>query len=459
MTRLSGTAYVFGIAFTASVGGFLFGYDLAVMGVANNYLKQQFQLSDLWLGITTASAVPGAAAGPFLGAWLCDRIGRRKTLIFACWLLAAGALLTALPRDIITFNVFRIVGGVGVGLCSIASPMYIAEVAPPRNRGALGFMYQLAIVAGCIGSIAVACLFASRLPETTSWRWMFGSEMVPVLIFAAFLALVPETPRWLAARGRDEEALSVLARIDGADYARRELGEIRRSLDEETGSFRELLQPGMRMALTVGILLAIFNNYTGWSGIYNYLPAIFKQGGFPERTDANSLYLLAYSFMGAMTLAACFVVDRFGRRPLWLLGSLLMIGANVLTGLVFHLHLTGFVVLLAICLMAIPHSFALGPLPWLMMSELYPTRNRARAVAITTTILWAAAFIPVMLFPLLETLSKDRLGTVAGVFWLYAVICLLSLLFGWTMLPETKGKTLEQIAGSWRRRRQEGPGP
>lgn len=450
MTRLSGTAYVFGIAFVASVGGFLFGYDLAVMGVANSYLKQQFELSDWWYGVTTASALPGAAAGSFLGAWLCDQIGRRRTLIVACVLLAVGTLLTALPRDIVTFNVFRIVGGVGVGLCSIASPMYIAEVAPPTKRGALGFMYQLAIVAGMVISIAAACLLAERLPATTSWRWMFGSELVPLLAFMAFLRFVPETPRWLAARGRDAEAAAVLARIDGPEYAAREMAEIRQSLNEETGTFAELFQPGLRMALVIGILLAIFNNYTGWSGIYNYLPKLFSADGSVQAADANRLYLAVYTFMGVLTLAACFVVDRFGRRPLWIYGSLLMIAANLLTGLVFHFDLRGAAVPLAVSLMVIPHSFALGPLPWLMMSELFPTRNRARAVSITTTILWAAAFLPIMLFPKLEAASINWCGTVAGVFWLYAFICGLSLLFGWTLLPETKGRSLEQIAQSWR---------
>jgi SP family arabinose:H+ symporter-like MFS transporter len=448
---LKGTSYVFGIAFVASVGGFLFGYDLAIMGGANEYLKKQFELSDAGFGFTTASAALGCSVGPFLGAWLCDRLGRRRTLIGASFLLAIGAVLTALPRDIYTFNAFRIVGGVGVGLCSIASPMYIAEVAPPRNRGGLGFMYQLAIVAGCVSSILVAYCFAGWFSETTSWRWMFGSEMVAILVFVVFLFMVPETPRWLAARGMQPQALAVLERIGGVQYAQQQMREIRASLSEETGTWRELLAPGMLQALTVGILLAIFNNYTGWSGIYSYLPTIFKQAGFVETTSAIFQYMLAYAFMGVMTLAACFAVDRVGRRPLWIGASALMIVANLLTGYLFHVNATGFMVLLAVCLLAIPHSFALGPLPWLMMSELYPTRIRARAVSITTTVLWITAFFPVQLFPILKGLSEQYLGSVAGVFWVYAAICVLSLIFGWTLLPETKGRSLEAIADSWKR--------
>ncbi len=285
--------------------------------------------------------------------------------------------MTALPRDIFTFNVFRIIGGVGVGLCSIASPLYIAEVAPARSRGGLGFMYQLAIVAGCVLSILVAYCFAGWLPATTSWRWMFGSELVAILGFLAFLVLVPETPRWLAAHGMESQALSVLERIGGMEYAQHQMQEIHASLSEETGKWQELLEPGMKRALTVGILLAVFNNYTGWSGIYSYLPTIFQQAGFATTTSAIFQYLLAYTFMGAMTLVACLVVDRVGRRPLWIGASALMIVANLLAGCLFQLNVSGIPVLLAVCLLAIPHSFALGPLPWLMMSELYPTRIRA----------------------------------------------------------------------------------
>ncbi len=449
MNNRQGTIYVFAIAFVASVGGFLFGYDLAIMGGANVYLKEQFRLSDAGFGFTTASAALGCAAGPFLGAWLCDAIGRRRTLIAASALLAISALLTALPRDIYTFNVFRIVGGVGVGLCSIASPMYIAEIAPPRSRGALVFMYQLAIVVGMVLSIFVAYLLAGWIAETTSWRWMFASEMVAILVFVVFLLMIPETPRWLLANDRKPQALAVLERIGGTDHARQQLLEIQTSLSEETGTWRELLQPGMVRALLVGVLLAVFNNYTGWSGVYSYLTELFQHENAVDTTGAIFQYMLCYAFMGLMTLAACFAVDRLGRRPLWIGASALMIVANIWTGCMFHWNMTGIMVLLAIFFLAIPHSFGLGPLPWLMMSELYPTRIRARAVSITTTVLWVTAFFPVMLFPILQKWSERTVGSVAGVFWIYAGICVLSLIFGWLLLPETKGRSLEAIAQSW----------
>ena len=446
--RISGRLYAFLIAFVAAVGGFLFGYDLAIIGGANVYLKEQFQMSESLFGFTTASAGIGCILGPFFGAWFCDRIGRRNTLIAACFLLGIGSIFTAIPNDLVTFNVFRVVGGLGVGLCSIASPMYTNELAPARWRGGLGFMYQLAIVVGSVVAALAAWLLAQWLPASVSWRWMFGSEVIFVAIFAALLFLVPESPRWLAERGQIAAAEAVFMRIDGPEFARVEMAQIGKSLAAEAGSFSELFMPGLRKALLVGLCLAFFNTYTGWSAMGGYLTHLFEVGGL-ARTDAIFQYLLAYGFMGVMTLVACGLVDRAGRRPLWLVSSAVMIGANIFMGLVFHLNITGFPVLIAVFLCAIPHSFALGPLPWLMMSEIFPTRIRARAVAITTTFIWLVGFLAASLFPIIAGLSERLIGSIAGVFWLSGAVCVLALIFGLTLMPETKGRTLEEIADSW----------
>jgi SP family arabinose:H+ symporter-like MFS transporter len=341
------------------------------------------------------------------------------------------------------------VGGVGVGLCSIASPMYTNEIAPARWRGGLGFMYQLAIVVGLVFSAVIAWFLAKWLPADSSWRWMFASELIFVAIFAVLLFLVPESPRWLAERGRYAEAEAVFTRIDGPQFAAAEMAEIRQSLDAEVGTFSELFEPGLRKALFVGLCLAFFNNYTGWSAMSGYITHLFEVGGL-ERTDAILQYLIAYSFMGVMTLLACGLVDRVGRRPLWLVSSVVMIAANTLIGLIYHFSITGWFVLAAVFLCAIPHSFALGPLPWLMMSEIFPNRIRPRAVAITTTFIWAVGFAAASMFPVLAAWSESLIGTIAGVFWISAAACVLALWFGWTLLPETKGRTLEEIADSWR---------
>jgi sugar porter (SP) family MFS transporter len=444
-----GKLYAFLIAFISAVGGFLFGYDLAIIGGANVFLKEQFDLSAAMFGFTSASAGLGCMIGPLLGARLCDRLGRRSTLLAACCLLAVGSIFTAVPGDMITFNVFRIVGGLGVGLCSIASPIYTNEIAPARWRGGLGLMYQLAIVAGSILAAGVAWLLARWLPAEISWRWMFASELVFVLVFACLLLLVPESPRWLAERGHLKQARAIFARIDGAEFADSGLAEIQASLSAESGSLGELFSPGLRMALLVGLGLAFFNNSTGWTGMCSYLAYLFEAAGF-QRSDAILQFLLAYGFMGLMTLAACFLVDRAGRRPLWLVSSLVMVVANVLLGLVFHLEITGPLVLAAVFLCAIPHSFALGSLPWLMMSEIFPTRIRARAVAITTSFIWAVCFLAQYLFPVIARLSEKIVGSIGGAFWFSGAICAMAFLFGLWLLPETKGRTLEQIAASWK---------
>jgi MFS transporter, SP family, arabinose:H+ symporter len=448
---ISGRTYAFLIAFISAVGGFLFGYDLAIMCGACVYIRDFFELNSAWFGFTGASAGLGCMMGPFCGAWLCDRFGRRTTLIAACLLLGVGSILTAIPNDLTTFIVFRIVGGIGVGLCSIASPMYTNEIAPARWRGGLGFMYQLAIVVGSILAVAVSWLLARELSPETSWRWMFASEMVFVLIFAVLLFLVPESPRWLAERGRVDEAEAIFTRIDGPEFAHVELAQIGKSLTAESGTFGELFSsPGMRKALFIGVCLALFNNCTGWSAMAGYLTVLFEHGGM-ERTNAIFQNLICWSFMGVMTLIACGLVDRLGRRPLWIVSSIVMIGADTFMGVLFHWDIVGWPVMAAVFLCAIPHSFALGPLPWLMMSEIFPTRIRARAVAITTTVIWTVGFLVGALFPVLCDISESLIGTIAGAFWLFSAVCVLALLFGITLLPETKGRTLEEIADSWDR--------
>ncbi|OFX13420.1 MAG: hypothetical protein A2Z18_01475 [Armatimonadetes bacterium RBG_16_58_9] len=430
------------------MGGFLFGYDLVIIAGAQIFVRKEFHLNDAQFGFATSSAILGCIAGPFVGAWLCDWIGRKTTLILAGILFAVGAIGTALPHDIITFNIFRIVGGLGVGFASIASPMYIVEVAPARMRGRLGLMYQLAICVGALISVVVAYNLARMLPESVSWRWMFASTLVPVVGFLTCLPFLPQSPRWLASRNRCEEAMKVFARIGGPDYARTELEGIKESLEEERGSFGELLQPGFRRALVVGVLLALFNNWTGWSGIAYYLPTLFQKAGFVAASDA--IYQSVYIFAGniVLTLIAIWMVDRFGRRPLWIVTSAAMACSLTIAGMVFHNNMTGLMIVLVIFLCAAPHCIGLGPLPWLMMSEIYPTRIRARAVALSTTFLWFAGFTGPLAFPKIAAVSEKMIGSIAGLFWMYAVICVFAFIFGIKLLPETKGKTLEDITKS-----------
>ncbi len=240
--------------------------------------------------------------------------------------------------------------------------------------------------------------------------------------------------------------------MDGPEFAKVELEQIQAGLKGESGSFAELFAPGMRYALLIGLLLAFFNNWTGWSVMGGYIPMLFEASGMQDRAMAFLQFAVTYGFMGIMTLVACWLVDRVGRRPLWMIASALMILVTIMTGMVFQFHLRGWPVLLVIILCTVPHGLALGPLPWLMMSEIFPTRLRGRAVSLTTAFLWVTIFSGAQLFPLMTDYSKQKLGSVGGAFWLFSVICVFAFWFGWKMLPETKGRILEEIAASWRKK-------
>lgn len=437
--------YAFLVAFVAAVGGFLFGYDLNIITASQLFWRAHFHLSDAEFGFAMGSAMLGCMAGPFLGGLLSDKLGRRGTLIFSGGLFSLGAIGTALSQDIMWFNLFRIVGGVGVGLSSVASPMYITEIAPARYRGRMGLMFQLAIT---VGSTA-ASLVGYFLSFGGHWRWMFGSMLVPIMLFIIFLCLVPESPRWLAEVGREKEGLAVLTGINGFQAAQEEMKEIKETLAMEQGKFSELFGPGIRIAVLTAILLAFFNNLTGWSGIAYYLPVIFQQGGYASPSSAIFNTFLMNSLMMVFTLVCIWLVDRVGRRPLWIRTSFVMIFSLLLAGLAFQLKWTGPIIFLVIILCMIPHHLGLGPLPWLMMSELFPTRLRARGVAVSTTILWTAGFVGPLLFPIMAGFSERLIGSIAGIFGVFAIICVFSGIFGLKLLPETKGRTLEDIGQSW----------
>lgn len=443
--QTSRTSYIYLVSFVAAFGGFVFGYDLVIIAGANTILRDQFNLSERAFGFATASADLGCIAGPLLGAWLCDRIGRKMTLVFAGLLFALSAIGTALPREMFTFNVFRVIGGVGMGICSIASPMYIVEIAPAHIRGRLGLMFQLAVCVGALMSVVVAWQLAERLPPESSWRLMFASEIPAVLGFLACLSLVPRSPRWLAGRNRYAEALQVLSRIGGPEKARVELEDIRKSIRSESGTFSELFLPGMRMVLFVGIMLGLFCNLTGWSGIARFLPDMFQKAGYEMISESIRQSVQIFLGIILLTLISIWLVDRVGRRALWNVATLANALILVATGLVFHYQVKGGWIVFMVFMVAVPHAMATAPLPWLMMSEIFPTRIRARAVAICTTFLWIASFLAPQIYPIVGAYSERTIGSMGMVFWVFAGFCILALLFGLKILPETKGRRLEQI--------------
>ncbi len=445
--------YIASTALTAGLGGFIYGYDGSILGAAILYLRDQFHLSAAMMGFVMGSGVIGIMFGPIAGGWLCDWVGREKAMIVAALIAGVAALGDTFAPSIAVFIVFRILCGFSLGILSIASPMYLAELAPPRMRGKLGLTWQLAIVVGSAGAPLASyplALYFHLHPEA-AWRWMFGTQLVLLPPLLYFINRLLPSPRWLAEKGRFDEALEVLRKVHEPELADKELAEIKGAITEELGGWRELLQPGIRYALLLGCLLAFFNNWTGWSAMGGYITNLVEAAGVQSHSTAILQFALTYISMTIMTIVSMWLVDRTGRRPLWIFASFLMALFTLATGLVFHYHLHGIIVLLALMLCTVPHGIALGGLPWLMMSELFPNRVRAKTLAVTTTFLWVVVLSAGQLFPILAQISTEKIGSPAGVFWLFTGICLLAALFGFTIMPETKGRTLENIANSLKR--------
>ncbi len=447
----AGRFYVYAISFGAAVGGFLFGYDLAVVGGAQLLLEKYFSLDAAGLGWATSSALLGCAAGPLVAGFMADRLGRKHTLIAGSLLLAVSAIGTSLPENISTYNLFRIVGGIGVGITSIVSPMYIAEIAPARMRGALITINQLAIVLGCLISYIVAQGLLSLFSHDVAWRWMFGLELAPILFFVIYLLFVPRSPRWLAENGRPEEALTVLSRIQGREAAQQELDEMERLREAGTARFSEVFRPGVRFALLIAVTLAVLQQWTGVSVLSSYLPKIYQAAGYERIADAVWLSVLTYIFNLAMTAVAFWLVDKTGRRPLLLVGSAGMALGLLCLGLVFFLNIPGIAVLVAMLIAQAAFLTSLAPVTWIIMSEIFPTRIRGRAMGIAALSLWIACFLGVRYMPVMMEAFEASFGTPAGIFWAFAGVCVFSYWFCWKWVPETKGRTLEEIARSWGR--------
>lgn len=442
-------AYVYMISLIAAVGGFLFGYDLNIVAGASIYLKDAFQLTPNQFGFAISCAMFGCVLGPIIGGWMADFFGRRNTLLIAALLFGVSAVGTAIPRTLFQFNVFRIIGGVGVGLASVVSPMYIAEVAPARIRGRLVTLNQFAIVLGSLVSIVVAYYLAKYLPEELSWRWMFGSECVPILVFLIALWFIPRSPRWLMQKNRITEANAVLARIDGPEHAKAEVEEIGAALLEERGGFAELFSHGVRVAIIIGVVLAFLQQWIGGSALITYAPIIFQKAGFESATDALFQTILLGIFNIGCVIIAIFIIDRVSRRLLFMVGAAGMGIGLALMGVVFHMQMDGKYLLFAMFAAMLMYQVSMGPLAWLIISEIFPTNVRAKGMCISAVAIWLSAASSVYAFPLLKAYFEKTFGNPASLFWMYSIVCVITFIFGWRMIPETKGKTLEQIAKSW----------
>ena len=447
--------YLWTISLVAAQGGLLFGYDWVVIGGAKPFYENYFHLTDAsQQGWAVSCALIGCLFGAMTSGTLCDKWGRKPLLLLSALLFAVSSLAVAITSVFQTFVAWRIAGGVAIGLASNLSPMYIAEVAPARVRGKLVSVNQLTIVVGILLAQLMNWMIAKPVPTGASaleianswngqmgWRWMFGVTVVPSMLFFLSVLAVPESPRWLARNGQPDKARRILQRLGGEAYAAQTLEEIETTLSTNA-SLRQLLDPKLAGVLLLGIALAVFQQWCGINVIFNYAADVFAAAGYHV-----SDILLNIVITGAVNLIFTFVaiamVDKAGRRKLMLLGSASLALIYTVLGIGFHAHAQGLYMLLLVVAAIACYAMSLAPVTWVVISEIFPNRIRGVAMSVAVSSLWIASFVLTYTFPLLN----QGLGP-ARTFWIYAAICLAGFFYIYWRLPETKGKTLEEIEQS-----------
>jgi sugar porter (SP) family MFS transporter len=446
--RTQSGAFVFTISAVSALAGLLFGYDTGVISGARLFVQEDFHLSTLQDEVAVAAALLGCLIGAAFSGPLADRFGRRSVLIQVACLFILGALGTALAPGMIWLAIGRLVVGIAIGIASYTAPLYISEISPASVRGKLVSLNQLMITIG----ILVSYLADYALTASRGWRWMFGLAAIPGLILLIGLLFVPESPRWYVKQLLHERAREVLAKIRKPFEVDRELGEIEASFTQQEGNWRELLSATLRPALVIGIGLAVFQQFTGINTVIYYAPTIFQLAGLQSKASA----ILATAGVGVVnvlvTILALELLDRVGRRPLLIWGLIGMIVSLALLGVGFltQTPTSALASTSMICVMAYVACFAfsLGPIFWLMIAEIYPLKIRSRAMSLAAAANWGSNFVVALTFlSLLDAIGRP------GTFWLYAFVGVVALVFVLRLVPETKGKTLEQIEAGWRSRR------
>lgn len=432
-----------------AIGGFLFGYDTAVINGANSYLKAHLNLNPTQEGLAGASAILGCIPGAMCAGFLSDKFGRRKLLFLCALLYAVSGLLSAIPRTFEQFLVARFISGLGIGASSMICPVYIAEIAPEKWRGRLGTLFQLGIVTGIFLTLFVNKLIQGLGDDAwntaSGWRWMLGMEVVPAVLFIALLFAVPESPRWLAQQGREEEARGVLEKVGGREHAATELAAIREVMSQEKGRFAELFQGVFRKPLVLAVVLMACSQFCGINAIMYYSTKIFESaGGGRNAAFTSSVWVGLINVI--FTFVAIAFVDRAGRRPLLLIGTAVQAVALGLVGWMFHTQQNGIALLLCVIGFIAAFSLAMGPIGWLFCSEIFPNKVRGRAMSVAAFTVWVSCYIVAQTFPMLN--DSPAIGP-AKTFWIYAGVSLLSFLFVLAWIPETKGRTLEEIERMW----------
>ncbi len=450
------TKYIFGISMVSALGGLPFGYDWVVIGGAKPFYEQFFHISGSanLQGWAMSSALLGCLLGSILSGMLSDRLGRKRLLIFSALLFTVSAYGTGAANSYNWFIFYRILGGIGIGLASNLSPMYIAEVAPAAVRGKFVSLNQLTIVIGILAAQLINWQIAEPVPEgftgadilaswngQMGWRWMFWAELIPAGLFFLLMFFVPESPRWLAKNSSEDKVEKILAKIGGSEYAKAEYASIRETLKNETQkvNFKELLEPGVKKVLIIGVVLAAFQQWSGINVIFNYAEDIFKAAGYGV-SDILFNIVITGSVNLLFTFVAIYTVDKLGRKLLMLLGAGGLAGIYAFMGAAYYFNFSGFLLLLLVMLAIASFAMSLAPVTWVVLSEIFPNRIRGAAMAVATVSLWLASFLLIYTFPFL-----NQMLNASGTFWLYGVICVLGLIFIYYKLPETKGKSLEEI--------------
>ncbi|MCW1923914.1 sugar porter family MFS transporter [Luteolibacter arcticus] len=448
--------FIWRISLVAAMGGLLFGYDWVVIGGAKPFFEKYFQLTNAeMVGWANSCALLGCLLGSLISGGLSDKFGRKKLLILAAVLFAVSSVFTGWAFSFNAFVFWRIIGGVAIGMASNLSPMYIAEVAPARMRGQLVSINQLTIVIGILIAQVANLLIAERVEDTATaeairlswngqfgWRWMFTAVTLPSLVFLVGAICIPESPRWLIKNGMADKARDILKRIGGEDYANRETQSVISTISEEEIQhvrFRDLLEPKMLRILLIGCTLAVLQQWSGINVIFSYAEEIFRAAGYGVSSILVNIVITGVVML-VFTLIAIKTVDRFGRRILMTVGCAGIAIFHFLIGCAYHFHFTGLSVVIPVLATIACYSFSLAPVTWVLISEIFPNRIRGAAVSVAVSSLWIACFILTYTFPAMN----EALGP-AMTFWLYSAICAAGFVFILLRVPETKGKTLEQI--------------
>ncbi|MDF9794914.1 sugar porter (SP) family MFS transporter [Catalinimonas alkaloidigena] len=451
--------YLWLISMTAAMGGFLFGYDWVVIGGAKPYYEPFFNLNTPALqGWGTSSALVGCMVGAIACVFLSDKYGRKRLLIFAGFLFSLSAIGTALASDFSWFNIYRIIGGVAMGIALNLSPMYISEISPPEKRGMFVTINQLLVMIGVLMAQLVnwrISLLDTALPVDATneviaqswsgqagWRWMFGAEVLPAFLFFVLMFFVPESVRWLVKNGQEESALRVLNRIGGSEYAQYQVKEVKRTISKEDVShvnFKQLLNSRVLKFIGLGVFLAFLQQWSGLNVIIYYASDIFQAAGYNLKQMMLNIVVIG-TVMVLSVVVTMATVDKLGRKTLLLFGTFSMAITYALIGYCFYANYEGFLIVLLVLANVMFYSITLAPLLWVVLSEIFPNRIRGAAMSIAAFAHWLGNFTLTFSFPTI----KENLGW-ANNFWLYGVICAIGFVVLYYILPETKGKSLEEI--------------